>query len=92
MQDMARGLTKQTLGAKKRSQIAEEYYEQVRNRNRDYEIKAVAKNSGFSKEDVDKIFAHIFELEHLYENGKVHRFHADYYMQHSLEYLKDHDV
>ena len=36
----------------KRGKIAEEYYEQIRNRNRKYEIKAVAKNSGFTEEIV----------------------------------------
>lgn len=74
---------------KKRNEIAEDYYEQVRHRNREYEIKAVAKNSGFAEKDVDRIFAHIFELEHLYENGQVHRFYADYYMMHSWRRLRE---
>lgn len=74
---------------KKRIKIAEDYYEQVRNRDRTFEIKAVAKHSGFSEKDVEKIFAHVFELEHLYENGTVHRFYADYYMQHSWMRLRE---
>ncbi len=74
---------------KKRTEIAEDYYEQVRNRDRNYEIRAVAKNTGFSEKDVDKIFAHIFELEHLFDDGSIHRFNADYYMQHSWGRLRE---
>lgn len=73
----------------KRRKTAEDYYKQVLNRNRDYEIKAVAKNSGLSEKDVDKIFAHIFELEHAFKDGTVHRFHPDYYMQHSWMRLRE---
>ena len=83
---------------KKRNAIAADYYEQVRNRDRTYEIEAVAKNSGFSIEDVDKIFAHVFELEHLFDDGTIHRFFPDYYMQHSWMRLRsgkdiqEHDI
>lgn len=74
---------------KKRQKIAEDYYEQVRHRNRNFEIKAVAQNTGFSEKDVDKIFAHIFELDHRFRNGTTHKFHPDYYMQHSWIRLRD---
>ena len=74
---------------RKRDKSAEDYYREVRNRDRTAEIKAVAKNSGFAESDVDKIFAHIFELEHLFNDGSIHRFHADYYMQHSWMRLRD---
>lgn len=74
---------------KKRNQIAADYYEQVRHRNRGSEINAVAKNTGFTKEDIDKVFAHIFELEHKFADGTVHRFHPDYYMQHSWMRLRE---
>lgn len=74
---------------KKRRKIAEDYYEQVRNRNREFEIKTVAKNSGLPEKDVDKIFAHIFELEHAFKDGTIHRFHPDYYMQHSWMRLQE---
>ena len=72
----------------KRDAIAADYYEQIRNRDRKYEIRAVAKNSGFSIEDIDMVFAHIFELEHLFEDGEIHRFFPDYYMQHSWMRLR----
>lgn len=67
----------------KREKSATDYYEQIRNRDRTFEIKTVAKNTGFSETDVDKAFAHIFELEHLFADGSVHRFEPDYYMQNS---------
>ena len=75
--------------SKKRNAIAADYYEQVRNRDRTYEIAAVARNTGFSKNDVVKVFAHIFEKEHLFEDGECHRFHPDYYMQHSWMRLRE---
>lgn len=68
---------------KKREAIANRLYEEIRNRNREYEIAAVAKNSGFSREDVDTIFAHIFEKEHLFADGSVHQFDSSYYMAQS---------
>ena len=73
----------------KRQKIADAYYEQIRNRDRKYEIKAVAKNTGFKEEDVDKVFAHIFEVKHLFEDGTIHLFDSDYYMQHSWMRLRE---
>lgn len=73
----------------KRTKSAEDYYEEVRHRNRTVEINTVAQNSGFSENDVDKVFAHVFELEHRFEDGTVHRFHPDYYMQQSWMRLRE---
>ena len=73
----------------KRELVATEYYEQIRNRNRNYEIAAVSKNTGFSTGEVDVVFSHIFEKEHLFEDGETHRFHPDYYMQHSWMRLRE---
>ena len=73
----------------KRERVATEYYEQIRNRNRNHEIAAVSKNTGFSTEDVDVVFSHIFEKDHLFEDGETHRFHPDYYMQQSWMRLRE---
>lgn len=73
----------------KRTKIAEEQYEQIRNRKREYEISAVAKNSGMSQDDIERVFAHVFEREHLFEDGSVHRFDPDYYMYHSWQRLRE---
>jgi len=73
----------------KRDTSAENFYKQILNRNRQYEIEAVAKNTGFSVDDIDKVYAHIFELKHLFEDGRVERFAPDYYMQQSWMRLRD---
>jgi len=74
---------------KERERVATEYYEQIRNRDRNYEIADVSKNTGFSIREVDVVFSHIFEKEHLFEDGEMHRFHPDYYMQHSWMRLRE---
>ena len=74
---------------KKREKSAEDFYKQILNRNRAFEIKTVAKNTGFTEKDIDKVFAHIFELEHLFNDGTVRKFDPDYYMQHSWVRLRE---
>lgn len=74
---------------KKREAFAKSYYMEIVNRNRNYEISAVAKNSGFSVAEIDKVFAHIFEKEHLFENGTVRKFDPDYDMAQSWFRLRD---
>ena len=74
---------------KKRERIAEDYYEEIRHRKKSYEIDAVARNSGMSPEDVGKVFEHVFIREHKYENGRIGRFYADYYMAHSWMRLRE---
>lgn len=73
----------------KRRKSAEDFYEQILNRDRNYEIKTVSKNTGFSEEDIDRVFTHIFELKHLFKDGTVRKFDPDYYMQHSWVRLRD---
>lgn len=74
---------------KKRDAFAESYYQEVFGRKREYEIKAVAKNSGFSTEDIDKVFSHLFERKHLFDDGTVHKFFPDYDMTQSWIRLRD---
>lgn len=73
----------------KREAFAKTYYAEVLGRKREYEIAAVAKNSGFSEDDVSKVFAHIFELEHLFLDGSVHKFDTDYDMAQSWMRLRE---
>ena len=83
---------------KKRDAFAEMYYREVLGRKREYEIKAVAKNSGFSKENIDKVFSHVFERTHLFEDGTIHKFSPDYDMAQSWirlregKNIKEHDI
>ena len=74
---------------KKRNESAKNYYEEVRNRNRDIEIKAISKNSGLTIEDSDAVFSHVFETEHLFEDGSIRRFDPDYYMQQSFMRIRE---
>ena len=75
----------------KREGAAERLYEQTLNRKREYEIKAVAKHTNFSEAEIDRIFAHVYEREHSFLNGTVHRFDPDYYMALSWQRLRNND-
>lgn len=74
---------------KKREKSANRFYEEIRNRKPDFEIRAIAKNTGMSENEVGKIFNHVFIREHKFEDGSVHRFDADYYMQNSWMRLRE---
>lgn len=74
---------------KRRDAFAEMYYREVLGRKREYEIKAVAKNSGFSAEDIDKVFSHVFEKKHLFSDGTIHKFSPDYDMAQSWIRLRE---
>ena len=82
----------------KREAFAKSYYTEVLGRKREYEIAAVAKNSGFGEDDVSKIFAHVFELEHLFLDGSIHKFDTDFDMAQSWirlregENIQPHDI
>ncbi len=82
---------------------AEEIYEKIRNRNRVKEIKAVAKHSKLTEEEVGKIFNHVFITEHwiseLDGSGlELRPFYADMPMAESWERLRtginiqEHDI
>lgn len=73
----------------KRDKIANDLYTQIRNRKREYEIDAVANNSGFTRDEIDRVYSHVFERKHLLSNGKVARFDPDYYMAHSWMRLRE---
>ncbi len=72
-----------------REKIAENLYNEWLNRNRQNEINAVAKNTGFSVEDVERVFAHVFERKHLFADGTIHKFDPDYYMAMSWQRLRE---
>ena len=73
----------------KREAFAKSYYQEVLGRKREYEISAVAKNSKMSVNDIDKIFAHVFEIEHLFDDGSIHKFIPDYDMAQSWIRLRE---
>lgn len=73
----------------KRQKIAEDLYSQTRNRNSEYEVKAVAQNSGMSEVDVKKIYDHIYVNKHLFKDGTIHLFDPDYEMAQSWQRLRN---
>lgn len=73
----------------KRQKIANDLYTQIRNRNQEYEVKAVANNSGLSESDVKKIYEHIYVNEHLFQDGTIHLFDPDYEMAQSWQRLRN---
>lgn len=67
---------------------AEQYYESVRKRNTDREIIRIAKNTGFSQDDIRAVYLHVFENYYDLEGGKK-RFDPDYDMAQSWSRLFD---
>lgn len=72
----------------KRDEHAVKFYEAVRKRNKVLEIEVIAKNTGFSKIDIEKIYNHIFITEHNLK-GKIQRFAPDYNMAESWRRLRE---
>lgn len=73
---------------KERDRHAQEFYESVRNRNKQHEIVKVSKNSGLSQSDVEKIYNHIFINEYDLEDGWK-RFDPSYDMAESWRRLSE---
>lgn len=73
---------------KERDRHAQEFYESVRNRNKQHEIVKVSNNSGLSQADVEKIYNHIFINEYDLEDGRK-RFDPSYDMAESWRRLSE---
>ena len=73
---------------KERDRHAQEFYESVRNRNKQHEIVKVSNNSGLSQVDVEKIYNHIFINEYDLEDGRK-RFDPSYDMAESWRRLSE---
>lgn len=75
----------------KRDQKGRDLYSEIKNRKKQYEIEAVARNSGYSLEEIDKVYKHVFLREHLFEDGSVRQFDPDYYMANSWLRIRNND-
>ena len=73
---------------KERDRHAQEFYESVRNRNKQHEIVKVSKNSRLSQSDVEKIYNHVFINEYDLEDGRK-RFDPSYDMAESWRRLSE---
>lgn len=71
----------------KREAHAKSYYEEVRNRNEDTEVSAVAENSGIERSKVLEAYRHVFIDEHELDDG-VRRFDPNYDMAQSWQRLR----
>lgn len=73
---------------KERDRHAELYYKEIRNRDRVKEIARVAHNSGFSEEEIEKIYNHVFINKHYLEHS-YKRFDPNYDMAESWRRLSE---
>lgn len=83
---------------RKREKHAISYYEEIRNRKSSYVINRIAKNGNVSKRVAKNIYDHVFINEHRFADGRIERFHPDYYMSESFrrilegKNIKPHDI
>lgn len=83
---------------RKREKHAVAYYEEIRNRKSSYIVNRIAKNGDISKKRAKDIYEHVFVNEHLFKDGTVRRFDADYDMAESFrrilegKNIKPHDL
>ena len=83
---------------RKREKHANSYYEEIRNRKSSYIINRIAKNANVSKQTAQNIYEHIFIKDHLFKNGTMKKFDADYDMAESFrriiegKNIKPHDL
>lgn len=68
--------------------FAESYYQEIRNRDKNYEVKAVAKNSGFSEKAISKVYDHVFINKYELIGG-YKTFDPDYNMAQSWQRLRE---
>ena len=71
-----------------RNQHANRYYNEVRARNREMEIKTIAKNTGMDKEKIEIAYEHIFINKHKLKKG-FQQFDPDYDMAQSWQRLRE---
>ena len=75
---------------KRRNAFAKSYYRELLGRKREIEISSVARNTDFSEEEIDLVFSHIFELEHLFEDGTIHKFfRITIWLNHGLDFVRE---
>lgn len=80
-----------------REKHAEQYYNSVRKRDKDKEIKIISDNTNFSVDDVEKIYNHIFINKYHLEGG-FRNFDPNYDMAESWKRLRsgkeiqEHDI
>jgi hypothetical protein len=64
--------------SKEANEHAELYYEEIRNRKAEPEIKKIAQNTGFTDNQIEKIRNHLFFDDIKFDDGRIERFSSDY--------------
>lgn len=72
---------------KKRTAHAKRYYATLQNSDKNDVINKISQNSKLRQKSIEKVYKHIFEDEHYFEDGQIKKFDPDYYMARSLANL-----
>ncbi|AMG61045.1 phage head morphogenesis protein [Staphylococcus sp. HMSC068D08] len=72
----------------KRIRHARMYYDSVKNRDKQIEIKTIAKNVNINENTIKRVYEHLFENKYLLDNG-IKQFGPDFYMAQSWQRLRE---
>ena len=64
------------------------YYDSVKNRDKQIEIKTIAKNVNINENTIKRVYEHLFENKYLLDNG-IKQFGPDFYMAQSWQRLRE---
>lgn len=70
----SRNITEEAFAEEEKAKML---YNEIINRKKEFEIKAVASHSDYSYDEIEKIYEHVFIRKHLFEDGSVHKFMPD---------------
>ena len=83
---------------KRRAAHADLYYEEIRNRKIEPVSSAIAKHTDLSVDEAKTVINHVFNEEHLFEDGTLRRFDTSYDMAESFQRviegknIQEHDI
>lgn len=72
----------------KRRKHAKTYYNSVKNRDKQVEIKTIAKNANMNEKAINRVYEHLFENKYLLDYG-IKQFDPDFYMAQSWQRLRE---
>ncbi|HEC2174073.1 TPA: minor capsid protein [Staphylococcus delphini] len=71
-----------------RQRHADDYYEEIRNRKKEIEIREVARNTGFRESTIKRVYEHMFKNKYELASG-YSNFYPDFYMANSWMRLRE---
>lgn len=72
----------------KRRKHANTYYNSVKNRDKQVEIKTIAKNTNMNEKAIRRVYEHLFENKYVLDDG-IKQFDPDFYMAQSWQRLRE---